>query len=184
MGYVEDVLKTEFNEEFVQQLKPRFTYEEEFVQMMRNRMVMSYPKYGPVKENIQGHHTNTLKNIRKRLDLYEETGNTEWLIDVGNMCMIEWWYPQVGTHYVRTGQETVFAEMCMTRLDIIKLCLEDYERIKNSDTMVNICGLCMLEWKNPKHPNAHFRATDSHESPGLVGKPINQEKRKKEWWLR
>ena len=103
MSDVRDILRTEFSERFVE--------------AMRNRMVASYYKYGPLASNV--HRDNKQDNIKimanlyKRLALYEDTGNTEWLVDVGNFAMIEFMYPQ--------------------------------------------------------HPRAHFRATDSSESPGVGG---------------
>lgn len=83
----------------------------EFVQGMADRMAVSYFKYGAVADNAT-HFTDTITNLRKRLDKYEETGNTEWLMDVGNFAMIEFMFPH--------------------------------------------------------HDKAHFRSTDSNESPGLT----------------
>lgn len=82
----------------------------EFAQGMADRMAVSYFKYGPVADNAKN-FTDTLANLQKRLDRYEETGNTEWLMDVGNFAMIEFMFPH--------------------------------------------------------HKDAHFRSTDSKESPGL-----------------
>jgi uncharacterized protein YjgD (DUF1641 family) len=97
MSDIASVLKTEFNEDFIEKMK--------------NRMVASFYKYGPVAKNAE--NTDEIKSLKDRLKLYEETGNTEWLVDVANFAMIEFTYPQ--------------------------------------------------------HPKAHFRATDSDESPGVHG---------------
>lgn len=72
-------------------------------------MTVSFHKYGPIKEAYP-HKISALKSLQERLKKYEETGNTEWLIDAANFAMIEY----------------------------------------------------ML----PSHPQAHFRGTDSGESPG------------------
>jgi hypothetical protein len=32
----------------------------------------------------------------------------------------------------------------------------------------------MIEFMYPQHPKAHFKATDSHESPGIVGMSMNE----------
>lgn len=102
MPTVEEILKTEFSEEAIR--------------LMKNRMATSYFKYGLVKDAQRGTKTkmpiDNRANIQKRLGMYYETGNTEWLIDAMNLAMMEFMYPQ--------------------------------------------------------QPNAHFRATDSHESPGMV----------------
>jgi hypothetical protein len=82
----------------------------DFLQGMIDRMAVSFHKYGPVKEST----SDAIASLRKRLDRYEEDGNTEWLMDIGNFAMIE--------------------------------------------------------FMKPGHPNAHYRPTDSHESPGRVTK--------------
>lgn len=94
MSKIGDILKTEFSSTFVEG--------------MQNRMIVSFHKYGFVKDAAG--KTDFIKSLQKRLDKYAEDGNTEWLMDVGNFAMIEFMFPA--------------------------------------------------------HPKAHFRATDSHESPG------------------
>ena len=114
---------------------------QDFHQGMVSRMDMSYSKYGRYKVNASGKldeafrqdtidsisdllarwqnmttttaNSNATASILLRLIKYLSTGNTEWLMDVGNFAMIEYECPQV--------------------------------------------------------PGSHFRATDSGESPGLVG---------------
>lgn len=84
-------------------------YSEEFWAKMKNRMEVSYHKYGPVRDSQFTHQS--IADLKKRIQMYEETGNTEWLVDGANFCMIEFMFPS--------------------------------------------------------HPKAHFRATDSQESPGI-----------------
>ena len=63
-----------------------------FVQGMANALATSFFKYGKMRDkpgNIFDHKAN----IRKRLQKYEESGNTEWLIDVANFAMIEFTNP-------------------------------------------------------------------------------------------
>ena len=82
-----------------------------FVQGMADRMAVSYCKYGAVAEAYP-HRVNAIDSLKKRLERYEQDGNTEWLMDVANFAMIE--------------------------------------------------------FMHPRHGGAHFRATDSDESPGRV----------------
>lgn len=85
----ESLLKTEFN------LK--------FVELCKNRMVMSYYKYGPIKENYGNKLVSSIDNLQKRIDLYNKTGNTEYLVDIANFAMIEYMYPQhVKSHFKPT----------------------------------------------------------------------------------
>lgn len=88
---------------------PASEFSGEFAQGMANRMSTSYFKYGKVTDAYP-HRVNAIASLKKRLERYEATGNTEWLMDVANFAMIEFVYP--------------------------------------------------------RHPSAHFRATDSIESPG------------------
>ena len=53
---------------------------------------MSFFKYGPVRDAYP-HKVSAVESLRKRLERYEDTGNTEWLIDAANFAMIEFMYP-------------------------------------------------------------------------------------------
>ena len=90
---------------------PKDQYSDFFLEGMKNRMMMSYYKYGDIKDAYPN-KINALKSLLQRLEKYDTTGNTEFLIDAANFAMIEF----------------------------------------------------ML----PSHPKAHFKATDSEESPGRV----------------
>lgn len=84
---------------------------EPFVQGMADRMAVSYCKYGAVAEAYPS-RVDAIASLKKRLERYEQDGNTEWLVDVANFAMIE--------------------------------------------------------FAHPRHPAAHFAATDSDKSPGRV----------------
>lgn len=55
---------------------------------MKNRMVVSFHKYGPLKEAYP-HKVNAIVSLTDRLRKYAETGNTEFLVDAANFAMIE-----------------------------------------------------------------------------------------------
>ena len=63
-----------------------------FITKMQNAIEMSHYKYGWMSktypELAQAH-----KCIRERLELYEKTHNTEYLVDVANFAMIEFMHP-------------------------------------------------------------------------------------------
>lgn len=66
-------------------------FEPEFWELMKNRMKVSGHKYGRISKKYQNcEWYDMLKNIKYRVGLYEKTGNTEYLVDVANFCMIEW----------------------------------------------------------------------------------------------
>ena len=88
---------------------PETEFSREFAQGMVDRMGMSYAKYGAVAEGYP-HRVDAIESLKKRLDKYAESGNTEWLMDVANFAMIE--------------------------------------------------------FMRPRHPDAHYKPTDSKDSPG------------------
>lgn len=89
-GEFERILKTE--------------YSARFDEIRKNMMVASYYKYGPVrKDYLEFGCMDAIANLKKRLERYEETGNTEFLADVANFAMIEFMYPQKpGAYYTPT----------------------------------------------------------------------------------
>lgn len=90
------------DKDFEQILKTE--YSERFDQIRKNMMVMSYFKYGPMKDNYNKFKCmDALGNIEKRIAKYKETGNTEFLADVANFAMIEFMYPSIpGAKYTPT----------------------------------------------------------------------------------
>ena len=59
-----------------------------FVDLMMNRVNMGYFRYGPLDKQAKGKY-DVIASIRKRLDLFEATGNDEVLVDCANLCYIE-----------------------------------------------------------------------------------------------
>lgn len=68
-------------------------FNEEFIQGMRDRMVVSYYKYGPISEAYPD-KVNAISSLQDRLRMYAETGNIEYLIDAANFAMIEFMLPR------------------------------------------------------------------------------------------
>jgi hypothetical protein len=52
--------------------------------------------------------------------------------------------------------------------------LDAYKRTGNTEFLADIANFAMIEFMYPQHPKAHFEATDSNKSPGIVGMSINQ----------
>lgn len=76
----EKILSTEFNEPFVEG--------------MRQRMIVSFYKYGLLTDAYP-HKVSALASLQDRLRKYAETKNTEYLIDAANFCMIEFMHPSI-----------------------------------------------------------------------------------------
>ena len=68
-------------------------FDYDFIEKMRNRVLMSHFKYGKIKKSVQDGYMpveTAVEHIKK----YQETGNTECLIDAANNLMFEFMYPQ------------------------------------------------------------------------------------------
>lgn len=68
-------------------------FSEDFVQKMKNRIVVSHYKYGWMKDTYP-ELADAVACLKERLELYEQTGNLEHLIDVSNFAMIEYLRPK------------------------------------------------------------------------------------------
>lgn len=66
---------------------------EQFLAGMVARMEMSFFKYGDVAEAYP-HKIDAIASLHQRLAKYDATGNTEFLIDAANFCMIEFMFPR------------------------------------------------------------------------------------------
>ena len=67
-------------------------FSEEFITKMRNAIEVSHYKYGWMSKTYP-ELAQAYKCIRERLELYEKTHNTEYLVDIANFAMIEFKYP-------------------------------------------------------------------------------------------
>ena len=63
-------------------------WSDKFELYMRNRLLMGGLRYGLMGEKGKPQY-DSIASIRKRIELYEQTGNTEYLVDVANLCMVE-----------------------------------------------------------------------------------------------
>ena len=79
-------------------------YSERFDKIRKDMMIMSYYKYGPLKDNYGTYKCmNAIENLKIRLNKYVETGNTEYLADVANFAMLEFMNPSIeGAKYTPT----------------------------------------------------------------------------------
>jgi hypothetical protein len=79
-------------------------FSEDFVKGMRERMVVSFYKYGYVADAVG--KVNMISSLTDRLRKYAETKNTEFLIDAANFAMIEFMHPSVdGAFFAGTDDD-------------------------------------------------------------------------------
>jgi len=77
----------------------------QFIEGMKDRMIIGYHKYGPVDRGFPS-RVNAIESLRLRLKQYEDTGNTEYLMDVANYAMIEFMRPaHPKAHYKPTDDK-------------------------------------------------------------------------------
>ncbi len=57
-----------------------------FADLMRNRMVMGHFRYGPLDDQPDYDH---MEAIERKVRLYRETGNGEYLVDIANYAHAE-----------------------------------------------------------------------------------------------
>lgn len=78
----------------------RQDFSEDFVQKMRNRIVVSHYKYGWMKDTYP-ELADAVACLEERLELFKKTGNLEHLVDVANFAMIEYLHPGTPTPTLR-----------------------------------------------------------------------------------
>ena len=108
------------------QIQLQQEYSDRFDELRRNRVEVSFYKYGPAKDNFSTGNVQAIPTLERCLQKYKDTGNTEYLCDLANYAMFEFMFPQ--------------------------------------------------------HPKAHFRATDSSESAGIVGMSVAEMERYSADW--
>jgi adenylate kinase family enzyme len=55
--------------------------------------------------------------------------------------------------------------------------LEKYAETGNTEWLMDVANFAMIEFMRPRHSQAHFRGTDSHESPGRVFEGLVSQRR-------
>lgn len=77
----------------------------QFIQGMFDAMSMSFFKYGRVADAYPN-KVDAIASLRRRLSMYEQTGNKSWLIDIANFAMIEFQHPlHKDAHYRPTDSK-------------------------------------------------------------------------------
>ena len=79
----------------------------EFEKLCENRMVLGYFRYGEIKGNKSKY--DNIGSAIIRLNKYIETGNSEFLVDAVNLCMIEFTqenHPNFHFHSIDDGIHT------------------------------------------------------------------------------
>jgi len=155
------ILLTEYSQKFDDaryQNMPRSDKSMEFDRIRKNMMVVSYYKYGPLKDNYGKYKCiDALGSAKKRLDKYRETGNTEFLADVANFAMIEFMNPSVP----KTGEFMTTPCEEFTTLGMMDCALELYKKSGNPALLISLANLAAQEFISPEKEGAYYQPTDN-----------------------
>lgn len=97
----------------------------EFDEKRKNAILVSYHKYGPSKDNFKKGMVDAIGSLKKNLKKFEETGNTEYLVDVANYAMFRFMYPQ-GNESYRPTDSNESAGVDGITINEIKAMKEEY----------------------------------------------------------
>lgn len=78
-------------------------YNEEFDRLRRNRVEVSYHKYGPARKNFGEGRVDALATAKRCIEAFERDHNTEHLVDAANYLMFRFAYPMPGEFFRATG---------------------------------------------------------------------------------
>lgn len=88
MSVVDEILKTDYSEEFDSKIKAL--------------VCQSYYKYGKASSNFSTGNVDAIGSLKKCLDKFEETHNTEYLLDVANYAMFRYMWPKENEFFKHT----------------------------------------------------------------------------------
>lgn len=80
-------------------------YSEEFDKLRKNRVKVSFYKYGPARDNFGGGRVDALKTAEMCLDAFKKDKNTEHLVDAANYLMFRFMYPYDGEEFKATDDK-------------------------------------------------------------------------------
>lgn len=80
---------------------PETEYSSRFDELRKNRVEVSFYKYGSAKKNFGDHLVNALETMQMCIDKYKNTKNTEYLCDAANYLMFEFMYPSLDGAYFK-----------------------------------------------------------------------------------
>lgn len=83
------------------------TWNKEFFKLQFNRLLMGRLRYGSKRNSTIRY--NYTKSVAEKIKLYEETGNTELLVDISNYCLLEFTH---GSHPNKHFSATDDAQHC------------------------------------------------------------------------
>lgn len=99
-------------------------YSDEFDRLRRNRVEMSFYKYGPARKNFGTGNVQAIPTMELCIKKYHETRNREYLLDAANYLMFEYMFPQHPKAHFRVTSSEESA-------GIVGMSVNEMERFKN-----------------------------------------------------
>lgn len=82
---------------------------------------------------------------------------------------------RIKTSFYKYGSaEMNFGQGLVRAIETAVKCMDKYRDTGNTEYLLDAANYLMFEYMYPQHENAHFKATESHESAGIVGMSINE----------
>lgn len=77
-------------------------YSETFDRLRKNRVQVSYYKYGPVRKNYGEGRVDAIGTAEACIEAFKKDHNTEHLVDAANYLMFRYMYPLPGEEFKAT----------------------------------------------------------------------------------
>lgn len=77
---------------------------------------------------------------------------------------------RMATSFFKYGKLSDAYPHKVSAIESLHLRLEKYRLTGNKEFLMDVANFAMIEFMHPAHADAHFRATDSNESPGRIWK--------------
>lgn len=177
------------------------------VSLMLNRMGMSYMKYGRVADAYPA-KVDAIASLELRLRTFEQTSNTEFLLDAANFAMIEHRWPRhpqpvriarfdfdaphpryveatlPGTEFGHVFlQEALVTKTALTGVAGARHALARYAVSGDEQDLFDAGATLLSEYRAPMSADAFFAPTDADQSPGrvTVGGLVNAKANTESW---
>ena len=77
-------------------------YSEQFDKLRKNRVEMSFYKYGPARKNFGEGRVDAVATAELCIETFKKDHNTELLVDAANYLMFRYMYPMEGEYFKAT----------------------------------------------------------------------------------
>ena len=81
-------------------------YSKEFDVLRKNRVELSYFKYGPARDNFGGGRVDAIATAELCIEAFKKDKNTEHLVDAANYLMFRYMYPMPGEYFKATDSSS------------------------------------------------------------------------------